>query len=96
MSVVVHANRLKMRFILQIIDSILPAILQFSCNQNNYDVIVEQVDGTTNKFKCKNGKDTLNSTVYRFYDWILINKWNYVNGKKEGSMITYSKKNGKI
>jgi len=52
--VVVHANRLKMKFILQIIALILLAILQFSCNQNNYDVIVEQVDGTMNKFKCKN------------------------------------------
>lgn len=59
-----------------------------SCNYQ-YDVVVEQIDGTTKKFKCKNGKDTLNSTVYRFYDWILVEKWNYVNGKKEGSLITY-------
>ena len=59
-----------------------------SCNYQ-YDVVVEQTDGTTKKFKCKNGKDTLNSTVFRFYEWILVSKWNYVDGKKEGSIIDY-------
>jgi len=59
-----------------------------SCNYQ-YDVVVEQTDGTTKKFKCKNGKDTLNSTVFRFYEWILVSKWNYVDGKKEGSLIYY-------
>jgi len=59
-----------------------------SCDYK-YDVVIEQTDGTTKKFECKNDKDTLNSTVFRFYEWILVSKWNYVDGKKEGSLINY-------
>ncbi len=64
-------------------------ILGLTSCDNKYDVAIEQTDGTTKKFKCKNGKDTLNSTVFRFYEWILVSEWNYVDGKKEGSLIDY-------
>ena len=42
-----------------------------SCNYP-YDVVVEQADGSTHKFICKTGDDTLNSTVYKYFEWIII------------------------
>jgi len=59
-----------------------------SCD-NKYDVESKQADGTIHKFKCKDGKDTSNSTCYRYYDWVLVSKKDYVNGKVEGSVIDY-------
>lgn len=80
---------MRMRIYLQIIVSIFFVLLHISCSHNDYDVILNQSDGTTKKFKCKNGKDTLNSHVYRYYDWVLVGEWSYKDGKKEGSVIDY-------
>ena len=71
-----------------IIGTVIMLLMLESCD-NTYDLIIKQSDGTTKKFICRNDADTLNSTVYRFYDWLLISKWTYVNGKIEGSMFNY-------
>ena len=68
---------------------ILILALVFQSCDSRYDVITEQSDGTLHKFICKDGTDTLNSIVHRFYGWNLISQWKYSEGKKEGLGIDY-------
>ena len=64
-----------------------------SCN--NYDFVLRQTDDIVIKYKCKHGKDTLNSKKYRFFKDVLISEATIVNGKVQGSVIDYFP-NGKI
>jgi hypothetical protein len=64
-------------------------MIQFSCTNYDYDVIIKKPNGIVTKFKCKNGKDTLNSTRYDFYNSTLLAQIPYVNGDMEGTVINY-------
>jgi hypothetical protein len=59
-----------------------------SC-QYSSEVKTENSDGSVCIFKCKEGKDTLNSTRYCYYKSLLISETTFVNGKKEGAVIDY-------
>ncbi len=51
---------MKTRFLLII-------VIQFSCTNSDYDIIIKKPNGIVTKFKCSYGSDTLNSTRYDFY-----------------------------
>jgi|GEM_PF-5052617 len=69
-------------------------MLLSSC-YNGFDVVVKQPNGIILKYKCENGRDTMNSTRYAYFGSILLSQESHVNGIKEGSKINYFK-NGTI
>ncbi len=59
-----------------------------SCN-NDYDIIVQKDNGVIYKYRCLHGKDTANSTRYRFYNTYLVSQSTFISGKLDGSVIDY-------
>jgi hypothetical protein len=67
-----------------------------SCTSSNYDVTLNRPNGITSKFKCRIGKDTLNSTRYDFYNSVLLAEVPYINGNIEGTATDYYYTNGNV
>ncbi len=68
--------------------SILIYLSFYSCTQDNI-VVLKKNDDVLYKYHCKEGKDTLNSTVYKYYFSKIYSKSQLVNGQLNGLAYDY-------